>query len=113
MESECPVCYESLTTGVYKTPCGHAFHKKCMTRWTETNNTCPMCRGVIQERRCIAFTLKGTRCSFRASGDLTTCRKHIVPSFELLATLPDDVVDDDVFLRIIGPLAFAILMHDG
>lgn len=112
MESECPVCYDSLTTGVYKTPCGHAFHKKCMTRWTETNNTCPMCRGVIQERRCIAFTLKGTRCSFRASGELTTCRKHIVPSFELLATLPD-VVDDDIFLRMIGPLAFAILMHDG
>ena len=24
--------------------CSHAFHLECVTRWLQSNNTCPMCR---------------------------------------------------------------------
>ena len=113
--SECPVCYETMTTGVYNTECGHAFHKKCMLRWLEKNDTCPMCRDSVFmiHPRCNATTIKGTRCSFRAFGDLETCRRHIVPSQALLSTLEDD--EDEINCLIMffdGPLALALKLHD-
>lgn len=111
---ECPVCYEELTSGVYKTECGHAFHWKCMNRWMEKNNTCPICRDPVLafRQRCTAMTLKGTQCSFRAFGGHSTCRKHIVPSHELLSTLNDDMIDSNDIIFMFGPLALALIIHD-
>ena len=110
---ECPVCYEALTTGVFTTECGHKFHRTCMRRWMEKNDTCPMCRDPVfmMRHRCTATTLKGTQCSFRAFGEHMTCRKHLVPSLELLATLDDNNVDDVILM--LGPLALALMIHDG
>ena len=30
-------------------PCGHAFHKKCIKKWLEKNNTCPYCNYDIKK----------------------------------------------------------------
>lgn len=40
----CPVCYEPLTTGIYRTPCLHSFHSTCISQWRQQRNTCPLCR---------------------------------------------------------------------
>lgn len=111
------MCYEALTTGVLTTECGHTFHRKCMNRWMEKNDTCPMCRDPVfmMRPRCEAMTLKGTRCFFRAFGEHTTCRKHILPSHELLTTLNDNMIDmtnmNDIIFTF-GPLALALIIHD-
>jgi hypothetical protein len=54
MESmECSICTEELQLmcftynnpiDLFKTSCGHHFHKSCISRWCQTNNTCPNCR---------------------------------------------------------------------
>lgn len=39
----CSICLEPLHA-VMKLDCGHFFHKACITRWGQTNETCPLCR---------------------------------------------------------------------
>ena len=49
---ECPVCYCSIDEKqMVNTPCGHRFHRECMTKWACTEEhrdkcqvPCPMCR---------------------------------------------------------------------
>lgn len=47
---ECPICYDVITEGAaHRTPCGHVFHRACMTSWLERATTCPSCRTTIAE----------------------------------------------------------------
>jgi tetratricopeptide (TPR) repeat protein len=47
-KDNCNICTDSLigaSCGIDIFVCGHAFHKKCMNKWTKTNKeTCPTCR---------------------------------------------------------------------
>uniref|UniRef100_J3L5S0 RING-type domain-containing protein n=1 Tax=Oryza brachyantha TaxID=4533 RepID=J3L5S0_ORYBR len=42
----CAVCLNDLEPGASAlvTPCGHAYHPRCITPWLEVNDTCPLCR---------------------------------------------------------------------
>ena len=42
----CPICMDEMQVGdaVLKTPCGHVFHKTCVSQWLTQNNDCPVCR---------------------------------------------------------------------
>ena len=44
----CSICYEAFDNET-EIRCGHSFCKKCIDRWAETNNTCPLCREVFHE----------------------------------------------------------------
>ena len=52
-EKECPVCYEIVPSGVNNctTDCGHAFCFTCIMKCLEKNNTCPICRHILQEEQ--------------------------------------------------------------
>jgi len=39
----CPICLEDLKE-CEVTPCGHAFHKKCLRVWRHESHACPICR---------------------------------------------------------------------
>ena len=50
---ECSICTEEVPLmcftynnpiDLFTTSCGHHFHKSCISRWCQTNNTCPNCR---------------------------------------------------------------------
>lgn len=43
---ECIVCLEEQKLGAQacKLPCGHLFHKQCITEWLIKHCTCPVCR---------------------------------------------------------------------
>ncbi|KAI1514664.1 HRD1, HRD ubiquitin ligase complex, ER membrane component [Pyrenophora tritici-repentis] len=49
---ECCICYHAYfptSMGVdaempMQLPCGHVFGEKCISKWTSTKNTCPLCR---------------------------------------------------------------------
>jgi hypothetical protein len=43
----CSICLESLQNGIINTECNHTFHKICLEKWLNLNNTCPYCRNVI------------------------------------------------------------------
>lgn len=49
---ECPICFEVITDkrNITKTICGHNFCKDCLNEWIEWDNTCPLCREVLQEQ---------------------------------------------------------------
>ena len=43
---ECSICADKYKEGEYKRElcCSHVFHKKCIDKWLQNNNSCPMCR---------------------------------------------------------------------
>ena len=49
-EDDCSICMTQHTTiDMCKLSCGHAFGTKCVTSWTTTNGTCPLCRAKCVE----------------------------------------------------------------
>lgn len=46
---ECSICYEDFNndSSVSLLKCGHYFHTKCIKKWGNRNNTCPVCRKEI------------------------------------------------------------------
>ena len=46
---ECSVCYERVNNQAsVRTICNHVFCKKCFTKWTRKNASCPLCRTVVK-----------------------------------------------------------------
>ena len=42
---ECCICMDSDNTNPWSMiPCGHKFHKECISPWIQINHTCPICR---------------------------------------------------------------------
>lgn len=47
---ECSICFDTMRKGqlISRLPChnevSHAFHKKCIKPWLESNKSCPNCR---------------------------------------------------------------------
>lgn len=41
---KCSICYEVAD---HRTPCGHHFHRHCLSRWLMATPTCPMCRAQL------------------------------------------------------------------
>ena len=46
---DCPICLTSLFHTEVRTLCGghHCFHRACIDRWIQTENTCPLCRSPL------------------------------------------------------------------
>eukprot|EP00727_Mastigamoeba_balamuthi_P013689 m51a1_g8943 putative adenylate guanylate cyclase catalytic domain protein (1575) ;mRNA; f:970815-982011 len=42
-ETPCALCRRDMHVGV-RLPCGHAFHRACMTQWLQLCTECPLCR---------------------------------------------------------------------
>ena len=42
----CSICLNDFKSGevAYKLDCDHHFHKLCISKWFDTNSTCPICR---------------------------------------------------------------------
>jgi len=45
----CPICLDKQIENeiLSKTICEHIFHKKCLIKWLQINNICPVCRTLI------------------------------------------------------------------
>ena len=46
----CSVCLDEFCETVGILPCGHAFHKACITKWLNNNDSCPNCRDDLTSR---------------------------------------------------------------
>ena len=48
MDEECVICQCTISKHTSdKNPCGHMFHRECISRWLSKNYTCPICRAII------------------------------------------------------------------
>lgn len=43
----CVICLDTNKIDLIITKCGHKFHRKCITKWCNYNQTCPLCRSSI------------------------------------------------------------------
>jgi hypothetical protein len=46
---QCSICLGGISVGeaTMVTPCGHVFHRECLTEWTYRKLTCPVCRAEL------------------------------------------------------------------
>lgn len=49
--SECEICLSEILPGEPSmvTPCGHPFHRECLTRWMQDHDICPICRQYLPQ----------------------------------------------------------------
>jgi WD40 repeat protein len=55
-QSECTICLDTFDTpkngpgptDTVTTKCYHRFHRKCINKWLEQHNNCPVCKRVIE-----------------------------------------------------------------
>ena len=49
-QDTCRICLDEMeiTEDLFRAPCRHKFHKKCLERWSEEHNRCPMCNHKIE-----------------------------------------------------------------
>ena len=48
-KGQCPICWETITNHK-TTECNHTMCTKCLDKWLESNNSCPICRKKIQNQ---------------------------------------------------------------
>ena len=48
-QTECCICLEKNAEMWTMTRCAHSFHRKCLSNWTHTNVTCPVCRTPLNQ----------------------------------------------------------------
>merc|ERR1719210_94571 len=48
-QTKCLICLDEFNDGddVKTLPCLHIYHQKCIERWLNTDNSCPVCKTVI------------------------------------------------------------------
>ena len=49
-QSDCQICLEEMKikTSLFRAPCRHKFHKKCLAQWLREGNRCPLCNSSLQ-----------------------------------------------------------------
>lgn len=45
---ECAVCYNDIRYPTCVKPCNHIYCNKCIIRWLQKSNKCPLCRKEIE-----------------------------------------------------------------
>ena len=79
---QCSIClnenkkYRNLTCS-----CGHTFHKKCINRWLNSNNDCPLCKRIIKKEEVPDSAEMLTICL----NQLRDIRQHYIELAELYA----------------------------
>jgi hypothetical protein len=46
-EDKCTICICVYLPNMFKTSCGHYFHGRCIRRWLQEKNSCPICQTPI------------------------------------------------------------------
>jgi len=48
---ECSICQEPIKRTKDTLDCNHSFHRRCIDRWSQKGNTCPICRTAFMPER--------------------------------------------------------------
>jgi hypothetical protein len=50
-QTECCICLDKTAEMWAMTRCAHSFHRKCLSNWTQTTATCPVCRTRLDQNQ--------------------------------------------------------------
>lgn len=50
-QTECCICLDKNAESWTMTRCAHSFHSKCISNWTQTNVSCPVCRTRLDQNQ--------------------------------------------------------------
>lgn len=46
----CPICFDVIEDDCSLLNCNHIYHSKCINIWLKDNNTCPICRSIVNNK---------------------------------------------------------------
>lgn len=80
LEGDCNICYDKLENPVMESTCQNIFCGKCLLKWMETKNNCPLCRESITPEKLIYIQTKEekekqSRCSEKENVKTTKIEK--------------------------------------
>jgi hypothetical protein len=52
-EMECSICFEKINKKSISLKCNHIFHKECISKWLQENNSCPLCREKVYNKQIV------------------------------------------------------------
>ena len=76
--TDCPVCYDECFD-MDVLPCGHEFCSSCISKWTNTSLTCPLCRQPIVNHLEITVKCEQTIVSLIRDIQLFDLHEHTTP----------------------------------
>ena len=99
ISQECSICYELGLN--YQLKCGHWFHRKCFEKWKQISRksnsdvTCPICRRVESKRRIIQNS--------NQESETDNDTQHLVELLSVLFPFPAQMVEmiaEDLLLQL-------------
>lgn len=93
--SICPICHDDLSNGqeVYKTSCGHTFHKGCVCEWLKKKTTCPLCRQAEYIKYMIHDIKEATNCEYKMLKHFGTDIKSVTIDSMVFDNLGEQLID--------------------
>ena len=78
--SICAICHDDLHNGqeVYKTSCGHTFHRACVCEWLKKKSSCPLCRHAEYIKYMIHNIKRATNCEYKMLKHFGTEIKSVI-----------------------------------
>jgi len=61
LSKPCNICLETITDPVMEPNCQNVFCGKCLLKWLENNNTCPLCRTNVEKNKLIYISNKKSK----------------------------------------------------
>lgn len=56
IKGDCNICFETISSPVLEPNCQNIFCGKCLLKWLEKKNTCPLCRNIVKTEDLIIQT---------------------------------------------------------
>lgn len=62
-DQNCSICLSEMIDDIIKIKCNHKFHDRCLDKWIENKNECPICRRHIEIPFCKKINIFYKNCS--------------------------------------------------
>jgi hypothetical protein len=88
LKGECSICFSTISDPVMEPNCQNVFCGKCLLKWLEHNNSCPLCRNSIISKELIYINTDKSDTSSKPKKEKNKLKTKIGTTISLIKTNP-------------------------